>query len=221
MAFSYSPKIVTDGLVLYLDAANPYSYVSGSTAWNDLSRTQTSGSLVNEPTYNSGNGGSIVFDGVDDYYITTNSTALDCVDGVSAFVWIKSPSSYISKEILMKYNLINPVIPYGFQWWNDRNVYFHITSTTGWLEVTGLVNYNLNTWYYLGLTYDKINLKTYVNRNVTSTIAKTGPLTTNSIPVQCSPGVGSTFSNIQIYNRALTSDEIQQNYNATKGRFGL
>jgi hypothetical protein len=66
MAFSYSPKIVTDGLVLYLDAGNPYSYVSGSTNWNDLSRSMLSGSLVNGPTYNTGSLGSIVFDGVDD-----------------------------------------------------------------------------------------------------------------------------------------------------------
>jgi hypothetical protein len=67
MAFSYSPKIVTDGLVLYLDAANPYSYVSGSLNWNDLSRSQLSGSLVNGPTYSSANNGSIVFDGTNDY----------------------------------------------------------------------------------------------------------------------------------------------------------
>ena len=71
MAFSYSPKIITDGLVLYLDAANPYSYVSGSTVWNDISRTMTSGSLINGPTFSSANNGSIVFDGVNDYVIST------------------------------------------------------------------------------------------------------------------------------------------------------
>jgi len=53
MAFSYSPKIVTDGLVLYLDAANPYSYVSGSTSWNDISRGGNNGTLVNGPTFSS------------------------------------------------------------------------------------------------------------------------------------------------------------------------
>ena len=67
MAFNYSPKVVTDGLVLYLDAANPKSYVSGSTTWGDLSRGGNNGTLVNGPTFDGGNGGSIVFDGVNDY----------------------------------------------------------------------------------------------------------------------------------------------------------
>lgn len=67
MSFNYSPKIVTDGLVLYLDAANTKSYVSGSTIWNDLSRNNFNGSLINTPTFNSQNSGSILFDGVDEY----------------------------------------------------------------------------------------------------------------------------------------------------------
>jgi hypothetical protein len=66
MSFNYSPKIVTDGLVLYLDAANTKSYVSGSTVWNDLSRSGYNGTLTNGPTFNISNGGSISFDGVDD-----------------------------------------------------------------------------------------------------------------------------------------------------------
>ena len=71
MAFNFSPKIVTDGLVLCLDAANSKSIVSGSTTWNDLSRGGNNGNLVNGPTFNSGNGGSILFDGVDDYVSNT------------------------------------------------------------------------------------------------------------------------------------------------------
>ena len=60
-------NIVTDGLVLLLDAANTKSYVSGSTIWNDLSRSGNTGTLTNGPTYNSSNGGSIVFDGSNDF----------------------------------------------------------------------------------------------------------------------------------------------------------
>ena len=76
MSFSYSPKVVTDGLVLYLDAANPKSYVSGSTAWNDVSRGGNNGTLTNGPTFNSANGGSIVFDGVNDYVALGNISSL-------------------------------------------------------------------------------------------------------------------------------------------------
>jgi hypothetical protein len=62
-----TPTIVTNGLVLNLDAANTKSYVSGSTNWFSLGNPSLSGSLINGPTFNSGNGGSIVFDGVNDY----------------------------------------------------------------------------------------------------------------------------------------------------------
>ena len=60
-------NIVTNGLVLYLDAANTLSYTSGYTVWNDLSGNNNNGTLVDGPTFSSGNAGSIVFDGVDDY----------------------------------------------------------------------------------------------------------------------------------------------------------
>jgi hypothetical protein len=59
--------IVKDGLVLWLDANDKTSYPGTGTTWRDLSRTASTGSLTNGPTFNSGSGGSIVFDGVDDY----------------------------------------------------------------------------------------------------------------------------------------------------------
>jgi hypothetical protein len=73
MAGTVAPNIVTDGLVLYLDAANTKSYVSGSTTWTDIA-ARNNGTLVNGPTYSSANGGSIIFDGTNDYCpITGNS----------------------------------------------------------------------------------------------------------------------------------------------------
>ena len=66
MATFYSPRIVTDGLVLHLDAGNRRSYVSGSTIWTDLVNNSRTGSLVNGPTFDSSNQGSIVFDGVNE-----------------------------------------------------------------------------------------------------------------------------------------------------------
>jgi hypothetical protein len=221
MAFSYSPKIVTDGLVLYLDAANPYSYVSGSLNWNDLSRSQLSGSLINGPTFSSANNGSIVFDTSDDYYSINNNSSLDCTNAVSVFAWVKTPSSYRSKEIIMKYNAVSVGIPYGFQWWVDTNMYFHITTSAGWKEIIGLTGYSLNTWYNVGLTYNQTNLITYVNGTATNTAAHTGTINTNSYPLICSQGLAGSISNITLYGKALSAQEVLQNYNATKGRFGL
>ena len=67
MATIGGSNIVTNGLVLALDAANRRSYISGSFVWNDISGNRNSGSLINGPTFDSANGGSIVFDGTNDY----------------------------------------------------------------------------------------------------------------------------------------------------------
>jgi hypothetical protein len=64
------PDTITDGLVLYLDAANTKSYIGSGTTWKDLSGNSNDGTLTNEPTFDSGNSGSIVFDGVDDFVTT-------------------------------------------------------------------------------------------------------------------------------------------------------
>lgn len=88
MAFNYSPNIVRDSsLVLYLDAANTKSYVSGSTIWNDISRGGNNGTLTNGPTFNSSNNGSIVFDGVNDK-ILSNSTVDTAFPSWTAELWL-------------------------------------------------------------------------------------------------------------------------------------
>ena len=87
------PNVVYNGLVLYLDAANNKSYVSGSTSWNDLTSNQNVGTLTNGPTFNTGSGGSIVFDGVDDY--------VDCGNIYQTSMYNRALTS---TEILQNYN---------------------------------------------------------------------------------------------------------------------
>jgi len=77
MAGNVAPNTVTDGLVLYLDAANTRSYPGTGTTWSDLSRGGNNGSLINGPTFNGGNGGSIVFDGTNDSVNLQQSTSID------------------------------------------------------------------------------------------------------------------------------------------------
>ena len=76
MGFYRAPQIVTNGLVMYLDAANPKSYPTTGTAWYDRSGNGNTGTLTNGPTFNSGNNGSIVFDGIDDYVSLSSSPNL-------------------------------------------------------------------------------------------------------------------------------------------------
>jgi hypothetical protein len=88
MSYYNGPKAVMDGLVMYLDAGNTKSYLSGSSTWNDLSGNGNNGTLTNGPTFSSANGGSIVFDGVDDTITVPYSSTLDPTGGITIEAWI-------------------------------------------------------------------------------------------------------------------------------------
>jgi hypothetical protein len=237
MAFSYSPKIVTDGLVLYLDAANPYSYVSGSTSWNDLSRSQTNGTLVNGPTYSSANLGSIVFDGVDDYVVTPTVTLNSF--GFTMNMWFKyqplsairflldfkgtTPNNIVGIYIDPSNQLIlddrdGPVVPGG-----DISA---IKSTSAispnvWINLTATVDRSLgagneDNFYINGIPF----ASSYVYADNLNTAYASNPCYIGNVSGSGYPYKGDIAS-VQIYNRALTQAEITQNYNATKTRFGL
>lgn len=103
MATQYSPKIVTDGLVLALDAGNRKSYPGSGTVWSDVSGNNRSGSLTNGPTFDGGNGGSISFDGVNDYneinYTQTNALTY------TVETWVKTTSTTSGQAIVQNRTL--------------------------------------------------------------------------------------------------------------------
>jgi hypothetical protein len=225
MAFYYSPKIVTDGLVLYLDAGNQLSYPGSGTTWTDLSRSMLSGSLINGPTYNTGSLGSIVFDGVDDSVTVANgNNFFSGKSQVTVCVWFKLTSS-------VRPNLINIPIGNGstFSIENDSGsantllTYFNNNNPTSF-------PFDLNNIYQIVSIFNSGSVTTYKNgvligttTNNNSTLNTVG--TTNLVIGRW----GWTFSNsitgnvyiTQIYNKALSAQEVLQNYNATKTRFGL
>jgi hypothetical protein len=189
MAFNYSPKTVTDGLVLYMDAANSKSYVSGSTTWNDISRSGNNGTLVNGPTFNSSNGGSIVFDGTDDY---VSFGVINLISGTNTTieVWVNSSSPQNQYSDILDYNhsgggfviqqnstLLNQ---YYFAYWNGSG--FDITPTitlptNSWCQLV-FVKSGTSTIGYLNgkLTVRKITLN---NCKSKSLIGKLGIFTNN------------------------------------------
>jgi hypothetical protein len=93
MALSHSPKIVTDGLVLCLDAGDGKSYSGSGTTWTDRSGNGYDGTLTNGPTFDSANGGSLVFDGVNDY-AKVNSVDLSSTNNITVSFWVKVLDSY-------------------------------------------------------------------------------------------------------------------------------
>lgn len=232
MSFNFSPKIVTDGLVLYLDAANNKSYASGSTIWNDLSKTSSVGTLTNGPTYNSSNGGSIVFDGVDDYINLGDLYNLN-YNSATLGAWIKTTSSQIYPNIIGKpyyggkigrYSLyVLPDGALGLITSQTDSINIDVNTTTGlintgrWTYIVGVIDRNLGNVIYVN--------GTIVGSASGDTSAYDWNTTDNfTLGLYTSAPNGyfnGSISNGFMYNRALTSTEVLQNYNATKGRFGL
>lgn len=228
MAFIHSPKIVTDGLVLALDAGNVKSYVSGSTTWFDKSGFSNNGTLTNGPTFSSANLGSIVFDGVDDYVQTlTGSIANNSSFTLSCWFKITTLNSTY-RPLVDGGNLGSGTAGYTLSIDNTNKLF--IAANAGYVSVTTTLN--TNTWYYVvgvasaGSPY---NLSVYVNGvlGTVSASATTNVLTNNFSYVRVGENCSNGFrfpGNIaatQIYNRALTQAEITQNFNSLRGRFGI
>jgi hypothetical protein len=208
------PNIITNGLVLSLDAANIKSYVSGSTTWRDLSGNNNSGSLVNGPTFSSANGGSIVFDGSNNY----NQQILPYYPTFTIFIWVYPISgqglmlygnSSTFPILLLDYNILGNLRIYAKDYYET---FASVLTINSWNLITVTANQTLST---RGVFINGI-LK---GSNGYTVDSQTGLF---RLGVQNFLGYGNCrIAQTLFYNRALTSSEVSQNYNATKGRFGL
>jgi len=224
MATFGGPNTIETGLVLALDAANRQSYVSGSTTWNDLSGNRNSGSLVSGPTFSTEAGGSIVFDGSDDYVNLTDSSILNStLNGDTNWTVTYWVNPITNGRILDRGNIGDD--PTGALELNVGSISRNNTSGgsssltgniigSGWSHVSLVRNSTLlHSWYLNG----NFSNSTQTTENYGgSGIWKIGrrALTLSSI-------LEGKLSTILIYNRALSASEIQQNYNAMRGRFGI
>jgi hypothetical protein len=225
---SGGPNTITDGLVLYLDAGNPSSYTSGSLIWKDLSKSNFSGSLINGPVFNSGSGGSIVFDGVNDYSLTN----LD-MTGYTDFtigMFFKCLDSFPTGSGLNRALCGNfsggSYVRLNINTSNTASLLFNASGPNTFLTVNVLIGSELNQWHYLTCTKNTTSQRVYIDGILKgeTTFSNTTPLLNFYRAVGT---YGTSFywngniSNYQIYNRSLTQTEILQNYNAQKSRFGL
>jgi len=229
MASSTGPDLVTDGLVLALDAGNEKSYPGTGTTWSDLSGNGTDGTLVNGVGYSSVNGGgSLTFDGVNDG-VQLSGTNLS-LNQMTISCWNYS-SNYQQNGFMFEKTTNGSVNTQYSLFYNSGNIIYYRTyglSTTDLIVNTttaGVVN---NKWNNVVATWDGTNKKIYVNGILRVTSATlTGTVTQNTTGAAYI-GIYGNFggypfngnvSQTQIYNRALTADEVLQNYNATKYRF--
>ena len=250
MGFTYSPKVVTDGLVLYLDAANPLSYANGSTKWNDLSRGRNSGGIYNGTTYSSDVKGNFSFDGGNDYiqfpYNSDFEFQYNSTFSIELF-------AYINESEGNGYLITNRSMSDGngasFTGWgilqHSGRVLFSIGGYPGgysWRSVecspTDFTTYCFQKWSHISVTNTGVagEQKMYINGEDVSTNQdddQTPPYTvdyngTHNLTLGRSDAdnngghyLNGDIAVAKIYNRALTSQEIQRNYQALKSRFGL
>ena len=220
--FSYSPKIVTNGLVLYLDAANPNSYVSGSTTWRDISRGGNNGTLVGGPGYSGSNGGSVVFDGSNDYVDLGNVASLNFTTPFSIGCWFNRNTIQPSVDSAIIGN-INGIYTGYMLWYNGNTVDFYFNSG---VRTNSPTTITANRWYHVMGIWTGTSAQVYLNGELNvSTAYAIAP--SNGSPLftigqyQSSRNFAGNVSICTAYNRPLDATEILQNYNATKGRFGL
>lgn len=233
MSLIFLPRVVSDGLIFSADAANHKSYPGSGTTWYDLTQNNYNATLVG-PTFTSGNSGGFEFDGINDY------VKLDQVPTtvLSSFTWqfIIKPISFTNdvRLITTRGGVDGP----GF-WLNITSTKTaQVTiGTVADYDLTNSINYlNTNNIYFLNFVIDNTTAQLYINGALiqTQTISSTRTQPDNNIWVngvflnidgtlRSSPNTyaNQTLYSLSYYNRALSSNEVLQNYNALKPRFGL
>jgi hypothetical protein len=221
----YEP-IVTNGLVLNVDAGFSPSYSRSGTTWYDVSSGGNNGTLTNGPTFSTDNGGTFVFDGTDDYINCGNNSILNLTTNFTLSCWFNANTVQPSVDcgILGKITVND-----GYQgyliWYQPNQNTVHLYINGG---VRSTTNISKNTWYNISGTYNGITSKLYLNGELKSTDnvtvsanASNSNFWIGQYDFSDSREFAGKIPIVQIYNKELTASEVSQNYNAQKGRFGL
>ena len=214
------PDIITDGLVLALDAGSERSYPGTGTTWSNLVGSSYNGTLSNGPTFSTDNGGCFVFDGIDDSVGFTPNISPGINNIISISAWANCSNVATSNNIVSKNG------PYFMRIVNSR-VRFNMLTAAGWSFINGTTVLSSNIWYNFAMVYDGSTFKGYINGVEEFSIAKTGNVTSNgSLHIGYTPvggeqaPFGGKIACVSIYyGNALTAEEVLQNYNAQKNRF--
>lgn len=226
MSFNYSPKVVKDGLVFCLDAANMKSYPASGNSWFDIGTSNNTCTLQNTPTFSSTNNGIITFDGVNEYGITSNFYDFSLTNQLVASVWCKSNVSTWNDYgfILSKRDqfIIHPTI-------SSKEVVVYVNTTTvGWESIFYTPTVSITDFNNYVLSYNSGILKIYFNGELKATNTNVGTtLSSSTSPLYVGRDsslnryLNGSISNVLIYNKILTDAQVLQNYNAHKTRFNL
>ena len=223
MALSHAPSLVTDGLIIYLDANNSSSYAGTGSTWYDLSGNGRHASLISSPTYEGfGLGKYLSFDGSSNYAtipytITDNSITV----GFWYYSKIFSANSFLDALIS---NYTSGISGFDVRLNSSTTINLAIVIAGGESQIS-IGTITNNTWYFIAFTYDGATVKTYVDgafrssTNVVGTRANGTQICIGTSAFDTGRKATCGIPQVMIYNRALSDSEILQNYNATKKRY--
>lgn len=232
MAYRDGGRVVTDGLVLSLDAADRSSYPSSGATWFDLTSNQYTASLVNTPTYQTTNGGTLNFLDSSLQYGDTNKN-IGNLSNWTVEAWARIGASLTNKVttiVCNQYDLVSNLnfsigtnnsptnynLAVGFFNGAWRNTTGHTPPLNTWFQVVGSFNGTVVNQYHNGAVTGSLNYTGTSASGGTIRIARRWDDTVTQANL-----FSGSISIIRIYNRALSAAEILQNYNAQKARFGL
>lgn len=235
MAVIYnSPKIVTDGLVLCLDAANKLSYSGEGSTWRDISGNENHFTLNNSPVYNSE--GYFELDGSNDYIVSDSPLDLSSASEVT-----------VELALITTTNTLGMAFEHTSNWNSQSGSFGNLVNSNGFTSRDSEHHTNARNFNYKNFVFENNNTDIFVmdiswkTLDRVQQIAVNGQITEPSL--NGSGGSGSSSFNFandyfyigsraggslfcscklyycKVYSRVLSPEEIKQNYNATKGRF--
>jgi hypothetical protein len=222
MSASANPDIVDDGLVLCLDAGDPKSYAGSGATWNDRSGNEGDATLYNSPTFTTNNGGSLNFDGGNNWGKTSSTTILNS-SAYTKIAWFRPQG--ITRNIISG----GGSSQHAF-WMGNTNHTLYAGHNGSWYIVSYRPNASgdmVDEWWCGAVTFNSTTgWVLYMNGIQVDTNSSTTTNTGNGIiRIGAYNDADNLFNGdiniVQVYNRVLTADEILQNFNAQKGRFDL
>jgi hypothetical protein len=242
MSFNFSPRIITDGLILYIDPANPSCIISGQTSYSDLSKSKNSGNLVNGAIYDNVFSPNIKTSGTNEYINCNNLTKeLFKNNEYSVDVWMKINGANrgdifnIKEFISLPFNIRNDIGAYiqtnnTVQIWTRIDTVLNpIANSVGTITRGAPFCFTLtvNTSGRISIYFNSIldNDTTILTSSLLNIIDDVGSdfwiFSNRSAPTTPNFSLDGNLYSFKLYNRALSQQEITQNYNATKKRYQL
>ena len=215
MGLTHSPKVITDGIVLGLDAANTRSYGGSGTTWTDLIGSNN-GTLTNGPTYSSDRGGAIVFDGTDDYVNAPVTKTASCTFSC----WAKSTN--VNSRMLFN---AGPDGNGPDLFFIDNKIVWNIWDSDSNPFASTPASVTDGNWHYYVVVNDaSSDAKLYYDGELLGTANYRNASANTNLTIGGNTNTyqwNGSISNFMLHNKVLTAAEVEENYNALKVRFDI